>query len=239
MYLFGSSLIKKLFSDFREPRDIDWITNDPSQMKKSLIGKEEFYCIPFTPSREMTPNEIYTVKVSHAIYDIHWKKTMSDIRFLQIKGCKIIPSFLSELRDHWNKVHGEQKRTNFDVLPGDFFEDRVRRKINHDDLHTMINPNPTYKNMIDDGVTPNMDKFLSLSEDDQKEVLFEEAFVISLERFQGSPNRAAYQLAQQSLVTRLHPVWISDIVIRNWNKYYWDATRSKFYDNYINLKNNK
>ena len=87
MHLFGSHLIKKYYSDFRKPNDIDWVTNDESEMKKSIIGEEEYYYIPFTPDREMTPDEIYTVKVSHAIYDIHWKKTMSDIRFLQMKGC--------------------------------------------------------------------------------------------------------------------------------------------------------
>lgn len=235
MYLFGSSLIKKLFPDFREARDIDWITNDPSQIKNSIIGEEEFYCIPFTPSREMTSDEIYTVKVSHAIYDIHWKKTMSDIRFLQIKGCKVIPSLLSELREHWVKIHGEQKRTNFEVDPGEFFDDRVDRRFHHDDLHKMINPSPTYLKMID-GVTPNPYKFSSLSDDDRKEVLFEEAFVISIERFQSTPSRSSYQMAQQLLVTKLHPVWISDIIIKNWNNFYWNCSNSKFYNNYNNLK---
>lgn len=238
MYLFGSKLIKKYFSDFREPRDTDWVTNDPSQLKKSIVGKEEYYYIPFSPSREMTPNEIYTVKFSHAIYDIHWKKTMSDIRFLQLKGCEVIPDLLIQLREHWEKIHGVQKRTDFEVKPGDFFDDRVRRKINHDELHEMINPNPTYKNMIVNDVNPNVELFNSMSEENRKEVLFEEAFVISIERFQGQPPRVAYQMAQQALVTRLHPVWLSDIVISNWNKWYWNPTNSKFYNNYTNLKNN-
>ena len=237
MYLFGSHLIKKHFSDFREPNDIDWVTNNNDILPKSTIGKEEFYYIPFTPNREMTPDEIYTIKVSHAIYDIHWKKTMSDIRFLQIKGCKAIPDFLLNLRNHWSDVYGVQKRTNFEVEPGDFFDDRIRRKINHDELHEIINPTPTYKKMISDGVTPDIEKFYKLSNDDQKEVLFEEAFVISIERFQGLPNRTAYQASQQSLVTRLHPVWISDIVINKWNEFYWNPTKSKFYNNYINQKN--
>ena len=97
MYLFGSTLIKKIFPDFREPNDLDWVTNDKSKLKTSS-RKEEYHYIPNTPDREMTADEIYTIKVSHAIYDIHWQKTMADIRFLQTKGCKLLPDFLIELR---------------------------------------------------------------------------------------------------------------------------------------------
>ena len=35
MYLFGSNLIKKYFPDFREPNDIDWVTNDKSELLES------------------------------------------------------------------------------------------------------------------------------------------------------------------------------------------------------------
>ena len=98
MYIFGSNLIKKYFSDFREPNDKDWVTNDIAEFNAVTSTREnEVYYIPCTPSREMSPDEIYTLKVSHAIYDIHWEKTMSDIRFLQLKGCNIIPEFFKEL----------------------------------------------------------------------------------------------------------------------------------------------
>ena len=236
MYLFGSHLIKKHFNDFRVPNDIDWVTNDISELKKSTKD-EEYYFIPFSPNREMTADEMYTVKVSHAIYDIHWRKTMSDIRFLQIKGCKVIPDFLNQLREYWVGIHGEQKRTDFEVLPGDFFEDRVKRKINHDDLHKMINPNPTYFKMIDGGVTPSKEKFTLLTQDEKKELMFEEAFVISIERFLNQPDKIAYNKAQQNLVTRLHPVWLADFVIENWSKWYWTPSISKFYKEYVKIKN--
>lgn len=238
MYLFGSTLIKKLFSDFREPNDIDWVTNDETKLKKSTIGVVEYYYIPNTPDREMTADELYTIKVSHAIYDIHWKKTMADIRFLQIKGCKLIPDFLIQLRQHWEKIHGVQIRTDFEVQPGDFFDDKVKRKINHDDLHKMINSTPTYLKMIVNDVNPCPDKFFNdLTEDERKEVLFEEAFVISLERLHSLPNKAAYNQAQQNLVTRLHPVWLADYVIQNWCKWYWNSSNSKYYNNYKLIKN--
>ena len=238
MYLFGSHLIKKYFDDFRKPNDIDWVTNDESEIKKSIVGEEEYYYIPFSPDREMTPDEIYTVKVSHAIYDIHWKKTMSDIRFLQIKGCKVIPDFLTRLREYWVTIHGDQKRTDFEVKPGKFFEDKVRRKINHDDMHQLLNPNPTYKKIINgEEVTPIPKKFLSLCDNDKKELMFEEAFVIAIERFSNRPDKVAYHFSQQALVTRLHPVWLADFIILNWNKHYWIPTNSSFYKKYVTIKN--
>ena len=236
MYLFGSHLIKKYFNDFRVPNDIDWVTNEISELKKSTKN-EEYYFIPFSPDREMTTDEMYTVKVSHAIYDIHWKKTMSDIRFLQIKGCKVIPDLLNQLREYWIGVHGEQKRTDFEVLPGKFFEDRLKRKFDHDDLHKMINPNPTFLKIIDVGVTPNPEKFALLTQDEKKELMFEEAFVISIERFLNQPDKIAYNKAQQNLVTRLHPVWLADFVIENWSKWYWTPSISKFYKEYVTIKN--
>ena len=238
MYLFGSHLIKKYFDDFRKTNDIDWVTNDESEIKKSIVGEEEYYYIPFSPDREMTPDEIYTVKVSHAIYDIHWKKTMSDIRFLQIKGCKVIPDFLTKLREYWVTIHGDQKRTDFEVKPGKLFEDKVRRKINHDDMHQLLNPNPTYKKIINgEEVTPIPEKFLSLSDNDKKELMFEEAFVIAIERFSNRPDKVAYHFSQQALVTRLHPVWLADFIILNWNKHYWIPTNSSFYKKYVTIKN--
>ena len=186
----------------------------------------------------MTPDEIYTVKVSHAIYDIHWKKTMSDIRFLQIKGCKVIPDFLTRLREYWVTIHGDQKRTDFEVKPGKFFEDKVRRKINHDEMHQLLNPNPTYKKIINgEEVTPIPKKFLSLCDNDKKELMFEEAFVIAIERFSNRPDKVAYHFSQQALVTRLHPVWLADFIILNWNKHYWIPTNSSFYKKYVTIKN--
>ena len=75
-----------------------------------------------------------------------------------------------------------------------------------------------------------------ITEDERKEVLYEEAFVIAMERLGHLPTRAAYNSAQQGLVTRLHPVWLADFIIENWNNYYWNATNSKFYEQYKTIK---
>ena len=234
MYLFGSHLIKKYFPEFREPNDIDYVTNDKSKLKTSKKG-EEYYYIPDSPSREMTVDEIYTLKVSHAIYDIHWKKTMSDIRFLQNKNAKIDIPYLEKLRKHWDKTH-KKKRVNFDVDSSDFFNDKVKREIEHDDLHIMLNSSPTYLKIVD-GIIPNEDKFFNLTKQEQVDVLFEESFVISIERFSKIGDKSAYNMAQQALVTRLHPIWMADFIILNWNTNFWTAGLSRFYEKYTIIKN--
>ena len=237
MYIFGSNLIKKYFSDFREPNDKDWVTNDIAEFNAVTSTREnEVYYIPCTPSREMSPDEIYTLKVSHAIYDIHWEKTMSDIRFLQLKGCNIIPEFFKELREFWQIKHSN-KRCDFSVKEDSFFNDNVSRKIPHDELHLIFNSNPSYK-LIVDGIVPNENKFLYLSDGLKENVVLEEAFVISIERYiDNFPFRTAYKRAQRDLITRLHPIWLSDYIILNWNKFY--TIKFNYYEYYNERRNLK
>lgn len=238
MYLYGSQLTKKIFPDFRKPKDVDFVTNDLNEylsLKSSMGTGTEIHYIPNTPNREMTADELYTLKVSHAVYDIHWQKTMSDIRFFQIKGCQLIPDFLSELRKHWETVH-QNKRCDFDIDEDKFFKDNVKRKIPHDDLHKIINPNPSYQ-LVVDVVKPIKEKFDKLSIVDKNNICFEEAYVIALERFYPQlPFRTAYNKAQQALVTRLHPIWLADWVILNWRDYFW-TTNTDYYEIYETATN--
>ena len=84
MILFGSHIIKKVYDDFRKPNDRDWYTTDPNVQLPTSNTNDEYYLMECMPDREPTMDEMLTLKVSHAIYDIKWQKTMSDIRFLQI-----------------------------------------------------------------------------------------------------------------------------------------------------------
>ena len=232
MHLFGSKLIKKYFPDFRDPNDTDWVTNDITEYNNMLSTKSrynEIYYIPSTPNREMTPDEIYTLKFSHAIYDIHWEKTMSDIRFLQIKGCKLIPQFLKDLREFWNIKHN-QKRCDFNIEEDMFFKDNVKREIPHDELHLIFNPNPSYK-LIVDKVKPSKDKFISLTTKQKDDIVWEEAYVIAIERYiKNFPFRTAYKKSQKDLITRLHPVWLADYIIINWNEFF--TPKINYYEYY-------
>ncbi len=244
MIKFGSVLIKSMFPDFRKPNDIDWIVFNKSESRSIRHDNgsiEEFHYLPLAPrDREMNADEIYTLKVSHAIRDIHWAKTMSDIRFLQMKNCQIVPGFLFDLREFWNEFHGKNKRGSFDVkTKEDFFKDNVKRKISHDGLHCLLNSAPSYLKIVDpeNGVTPLEDKFLDLTKQEKINVAFEEALVIGLERYRNYPERKAYHFAQRDLVTRLHPMWLADFVIENWNSVFWNAGNATFlFEKYCDLR---
>lgn len=234
--LFGSSLIKKYYPEFREPKDTDYLVDDINNYPAST-KEVEYYHIPMLPThRELTPDEIYTLKVSHSIRDIHWSKTIGDIRFLQRKECVLIPSLLEELREHWNQVHGIQKRTDFNVGLNSFFVDNVKRVIPHDELHIELNTTPSYLEFVDNDLKPNKDKFFSLTEKKQFDIVFEEAFVIALERFSYEPPRLSYHKAQQILVTRLIEEWLADFTVMNWNKCFWNASNSSSYQQFLNLR---
>jgi hypothetical protein len=220
IHLFGSSLIKHYFSDFRNPRDVDFVTNSYKEVEAfSTNENEEIYCIPFLPDRMLTSHEIYTVKVSHAIYDINWKKHISDIRFLQLKHQKIDLKLLNDLREFWLTIHTAKKytRVDFNIPAEDFFKDNVQRKIPHDELHLLIKNPPAYFE-IAEGIIPIESKFNDSRNKDA--IVLEEAYVIGLERFNHTNYRDAYINAQQALVTRLHPIFIADYVIENWHRFY-------------------
>lgn len=102
LYLFGSSLVKKYFEDFREPRDLDYISNRKEDIKTREDGIDYFYN-PVTPDREMTMDEFYTLRISHMIYDCIWDKTYQDVLFLKSKGCKLDKDFLLKLREHFTR----------------------------------------------------------------------------------------------------------------------------------------
>lgn len=233
MHIFGSTLVKKLFPDFREPRDKDFHVTIG---ETTVTRDSEIYYIPCAPDRELTADEIYTVKCSHAIRDIHWHKTMSDIRFLQIKGCKLIPTFYDDLKSFWVEIHGQEQRFDFeDTTQVTLFKDKVE----HDKLHELVKENdvPAYTMFVVDDVRPSKELFDMLSEDVKLSICREEGYVIALERYtRGNMPNVAYHKAQMDLITRLHPIWLAEYCIQNWNNIFLPK---KEYRNHINKNKNK
>lgn len=99
LYLFGSSLVKKHFEDFREPVDIDYISNNKEDVKPREEGIDYFYN-PITPDRELTIDEFYTLRIAHMVYNCIWDKTYQDVLFLKNKGCKIDKELLVKFREY-------------------------------------------------------------------------------------------------------------------------------------------
>jgi hypothetical protein len=82
-------------------------------------------------------NFLFTLKVSHAAWDIKWEKTMFHIHLMKVAGAEIDHALLKMLRTHWEKVHSK-KRIKMDKMNDEFFVDAVNRKIDHDKLHEMV-----------------------------------------------------------------------------------------------------
>ena len=113
-YLFGARLVKKLYEDFREPDDWDYVTNDINDNAKG----HGYYYIPVTPDREMTGDEILTLRISHMIFIHKWQEAYDDTMFLRSKGCKLLPDFLQQLRLFWteDKLHKNRPRCTDEQL---------------------------------------------------------------------------------------------------------------------------
>ena len=198
--IIGSTAIKYHFPDFpREPKDIDIINNMYVKECKSNL-KVEWLDNPvlqnwFTkPIEFCTPNELYTLKISHSLWRLDngsWEKHMYDVQWLKEKGCKFIPELFYQLYDYWQTIHGKNKRSNLELSSKDFFTNAVNYPVDHDFLHELLithpyfnnQEKPTYTKILKDGAEVDvcMDKFKNLTELEKFNVVFEEVGIMMLE----------------------------------------------------------
>ena len=143
--------------------------------------------VPTIDNLYATADAIYTIKCSHAIYDIKWPKTKLDILHLKWNGCKIIPELYKALKLHWKEVHGNKDFLSLNKTKEDFFTDNVTYVYDHDWLHELVAyPNkPMYSNCLKDGheVLIDKDKFKAMPFEDQVRMFREEITVIAAERW--------------------------------------------------------
>src|SRR5574343_574842 len=108
MIIIGSTALKHYFSDFdRTSNDIDVISDKPytnQEVIDFLKGKidttnkridfhyhENFKLLLEKNNDDLflKPDLLFTLKVSHCAWNIHWDKTMNDIIFMKNKGCQL------------------------------------------------------------------------------------------------------------------------------------------------------
>ena len=232
MILIGSRAVRIHFPDFyRNCNDWDYITDVKHPSKITEEGRKEFYSIPafnklIGQIEHLSPEQLYTLKVSHSFWDIHWEKTMSDIHFFQKKNVQLDESLFTELYSHWEKVHVKKKvNLNQDNLI--FFNKFVNRIYEHDELHKAIayyEDQPMFTKLKKDlsKAWINKSMFDSLSTEDKFKTCREEIFVIALERFL-IPNDfktnpiVAYRRSAKILITRLSKGWFPKFIVENWS----------------------
>jgi hypothetical protein len=215
--LIGSTAAKHWFEDFRTPKDEDWQSDRPVDNPKffqDLFVDERLGAWDW--ERVATPEELYTMKVSHSFWEINrdvrnWNKHMSDIIFYQRKKIEFIRPLYEILFPIWKDLHGK-KQTSLAQNAKNFFGDAVVRKYDHDSVHASIayGDHPLYEDILVPGeeVMVDSSKFWAMDHDTKCRLVREEVYATALERilipknYQHSPS-AAYAWAMRRTITSL------------------------------------
>lgn len=236
--LIGSAAMRRHFPDFpREPHDLDfWADEYPTSYgvrmdrQLDLFWNErlrEYFGV--NENRVASPDELYTMKVSHASWDLpnrSWPKHMTDIVWLQNKRCRLLPHLWDLLQEIWKEVHGKP-RVNLNQESGMFFTDAVVRFFDHDSIHDTVAHyhRPLWMEVLKDGqtVAMDMDKVWALPLQQQIELFREEVYATALERWiiparergeRFSPTQA-YHWALRKTITSLTKGKSSRFMIEN------------------------
>lgn len=226
--IVGSTALQKFGLNRSLPVDIDYWTD---QAETDLTGDVKI--IPNEVLRLVdslggvaTPDSIYTIKCSHAVYDIFWQKTKLDILWLKSKGCKILPNLYQALVEYWKEEHGNKDFLSLAQNKTEFFTGNVTYVYDHDYLHELVAyPNrPVYESVLKDNqeVLIDKDKFFKLPFPQQVRMFREEIAVIACERFLINPHVRgkvswfqAYTMALRKTVTTLTKGWASEFIVMN------------------------
>lgn len=190
--VIGSTAIKDYFEDFpREPNDFDVFSDE-----SPVLQPADQYFHPKMlqywwkgEARFATPDEMYTVKLSHSAWELPngtWNKHMADLMFLKHKGCEVIEPLYKLLYEIWEEKHGK-KKMSLNQDSSEFFDDAVKRKYDHDSIHYSVayDPGkPMYERVMADGesVKTDMKKVWALPFEDQIRLFREEVYATALER---------------------------------------------------------
>lgn len=220
--LVGSRAARLHFVDFRQQKDWDFFS--PFKIE----GAETFYH-PYLEGWDWksaaTPDELYTIKVSHAFWANRWPKHIQDIAFLQSKGCELIQPLYDLLYLIWVEHYGAKRaKLRPGTKPEEFFTSTVKRKYDHDSLHASIAyyDEPLFNRILKDGEAVAVDKakFDALSYEDKLRLVREEVYATALERkiipsnYQDNPLRA-YRYALEQTVTSYSKGWFPLFVVTN------------------------
>lgn len=221
-YLIGSRALKSFFPELkREPFDYDFLVKSESNFIDKIPGERiENHVIPplyeFVDENGMHADVLLTLKCSHIFWDIKWDKHMFDIVFLFEKGAKVIKPLFYSLYSFWNEKHGENKRSDLQMDAKDFFNNALKTW-DHDELHKLINPYPTYNKVLKDGAEVEVDenKFNALQYEEKLDLVREEVYVMAFERLNGRDYRVAYAWMLRKFIMHHAPLWEALFILEN------------------------
>jgi len=225
MVIIGSVALKHWFPDFnREPKDLDIAIEGETYSQLDCQGNRIEYLknpiiVKYSKGQEyLVPELLLTLKMSHLPWDIFWAKNMWDTQFLLSKGVKYDKDIFFELYDYWNTVHEPNKRSDLTMQKEEFF-DNALKEFDHDHLHTLLNPNPTYIGMLKEGCTVELDpeKFAQSSIIDKKNLIYEETAIMAFERYRKKGYKHAYSIMiKQYLMNHVPFSYGFLFLVENW-----------------------
>lgn len=209
--IYGSTALKHWIPESRNPNDLDVITEEKlrSSKEKQFYWTKAFgYLINNKDKNYVDLDLLFTIKVSHSSWDINWTKTMKDIGLMQQHGAKLNKEFYNLLLEDWTKIH-KKKQVNLNVKNEDFFKSNIKRKYNHDYLHTVF---AFYERPLNERIRkdlsspmPSEELWNQLSQQDKIKCSVEELMVLSTERYilpLGIPLKTArYKALKQMIVS--------------------------------------
>lgn len=236
--IIGSTALKYWFPEFREPKDLDVMSKEGKMTQKEQnywVDSFQLLIDKNTHPEYLDPQNMLNLKASHFGFNINWEKTCYDILFLKNKGYKINKDIYYALAEDWKKVHGKQWASLKNKNSKNFFEDAVKRKYVHDDLHVAVSQNgtPVYEKTLKESgkVFCCEEKFNDLPFEEKLLMVKEEIWVTSLERFL-IPNdfkysaQLAYYQSLKKLTTTMSSGWFKFFIIDNFEKLYNNKDRS-------------
>ncbi len=229
MLIFGSTALKHWFPDLeREPKDIDYMGEGKSTREIEYHFNPAFQYILDNnkDSKYVDPDFLYTIKVSHAAWDVRWDKTMHDIMFMRDKGCTLNLELYKLLLKDWEVIHGTKKHIILNGSMDEFFNSNVTRKMNHDQLHELVKfyERPLHESIRPDLTNVKVSKVLwdNLSHEDKIKCAMEEIMVFALERYEEYPPNFALIKGIKQLITKSTKGYFTLFMIENFKTLIYD-----------------
>jgi hypothetical protein len=233
--IIGSTAMWNVGLTHREPKDIDVFTKYPDDFSETIDGywHESFgdWLGDSRGIRSATPDELYTIKVSHAYWELKngsWGKHMSDILRLKDHGATLDLGLHKLLYTVWEERYGS-KQMDLSKEADSFFADAVKRKYDHDSIHYSVayGDVPMYVQILKDGHTVDVDpkKLWAMSHGDLVKLFREEIMATALERiviprnYETSPG-AAYLWALRRTITSLTKGRSARFIVTNYHDFY-------------------
>lgn len=170
---------------------------------------------------------LYTLKLSHAHWDINWDKTMFHINQFWELGVEPHEDLYEELVKMWERspIH-KAKQVNLKQPVDDFFADQVKRKWNHELLHEVVaSPNrPMHERIRPDHKLAWCDQrlFENLSVMEKVRTVQEELIVVAIERYDLTAESSAFSRkravlgAYKKLCTTMTKGWFARFMIEHY-----------------------